>query len=327
MARMFRRRRATRPTKIGLALGSGSARGWAHIGAINALAEAGIRIDCVAGTSIGALVGAVYASGRVSSLERVVRELDWKKAMALLDVGLPRSGLFDGRKVTDSIREHVESGDIQDLPMPFRAVSTNLVNGGEVHIGTGDIIDAVRASISIPGVFTPVKRDGMLLVDGGLVNPVPVSVVREMGADYVIAVDLSYGIPGIGGAEGADSSAPHDSDDHKRDRAFPSSRLTASMEAIKERVAPLSLPGLAQARQWFSRETVPNILEVLMSSLNVMEKQITDMRLANEPPDLLIRPNVGHLGLMDFHRGVEAISEGHRAARAEVDRTGAEILA
>ena len=124
MASLFSRRKARRPVKIGLALGSGSARGWAHIGVINALTEAGVRIDCVAGTSIGSLVGAVFASGKTASLETVVRELDWRRALALFDVGLPRSGLLDGRKVTASIREHVSSGDIGDLPMPFCAVST-----------------------------------------------------------------------------------------------------------------------------------------------------------------------------------------------------------
>lgn len=319
--------RKRRYRKIGLALGSGSARGWAHVGVINALAEAGVRIDCVAGTSIGALVGGVYASGKISSLERVVRELDWKKAMALFDVGLPVSGLFDGRKVTDSIRALVESDDIQNLPVPFRAVSTDLVSSREVHMRTGDIIEAIRASISIPGVFTPVKKDGMLLVDGGLVNPVPVSAVREMGADYVIAVDLNYGVPGVGGTESADSLTPHDGGDLNRGRTPARGRLAAPMAAMKEKVAPLNLPGLAQAKQWFSRESVPNILEVLMSSINVMEMQITEMQLAKEPPDLLIRPKLGHLRLMDFHRGAEAISEGHRAATAEMDRIDTKILA
>ena len=326
MMQFFKRLKDAHPGRVGLALGSGSARGWAHIGVLNALAEAGVRIDCVAGTSIGALVGAVYASGKLSSLERVVRELDWKKAMALFDVGLAVSGLFDGKKVTNSIREIVESCDIEDLSVPFRAVSTDLVSSREVHIHTGDIIEAIRESISIPGVFTPVKREGMLLVDGGLVNPVPVSVVREMGADYVIAVDLNYGVPGVGGVESTGLPAPRDSDDPKRDRTPSRGRLTAPMAAMKEKMGPLNLPGLAQAKKWLSREPVPNILEVLMSSLNVMETQITEMQLAKGPPDLLIRPRMGHFKHMDFHRGAEAISEGHRAAAAALAGTDAQTL-
>ena len=163
----------------------------------------------------------------------------------------------------------------------------------------------------------PEDRYRFLILDG---LSVPVSVVREMGADYVIAVDLNYGVPGVGGAERSASSAPHDSDDLKRERTPPRDRLTPPMAALREKTAPLSLPGLAQAKQWFSRESVPNILEILMSSLNVMETQITEMQLAKEPPDLLIRPNLGHLRLMDFHRGAEAISEGHRAAKADIHR-------
>ena len=166
----------------------------------------------------------------------------------------------------------------------------------------------------------------MLLVDGGLVNPVPVSVVREMGADYVIAVELSPGVPGVGGAERLVSAARHGSDDLKRDQTLPRGRLTAPMAAIRERIAPLSLPGLAQAKQWFSREPVPNILEVLMFSFNVVEMQLTEMQLAKAPPDLLIRPNLGHLRLMDYHRGDEAISEGQRAAKAGIDSIDTEVL-
>ncbi len=326
MARMFSRRRTRRPVTIGLALGSGAARGWAHIGVIRALAEAGVRIDLVAGTSIGALVGAAYASGRISSLERVVRELDWRKAIALFDVGLPRSGLFDGRKVTDSIREHVDCTDIVDMLVPFCAVSTDLMDGREVHIRSGDVIDAVRASISIPGMFTPVKREGMLLVDGGLTNPVPASVAREMGADYVIAVDLNHGTAGVGEVESLPPSHPHEAGAPRPDPARAAGRLSTQMEALREMMGPLHLPGLEQAKQWFSRESVPNILEVLMSSINVMEMQITEMQLAKQPPDLLIRPDLCHIKLMEFHRGAEAIEEGHRAASAALAGTNTGML-
>ena len=161
------------PGKVGLALGSGSARGWAHIGVIQALTDAGIPVDYVAGTSVGAVVGAVYASGKIDSLEDVVLQLDWKKIAFFLDVVFPKSGLIDGNRVADFIRSLVEENDIEDLPLPFCAVSTDLATGNEVVIKDGDIIEAVRASISVPGIFTPVRKDDMTLVDGGLVNPVP----------------------------------------------------------------------------------------------------------------------------------------------------------
>jgi len=313
MTPIFGRRRPRRPERIGLALGSGSARGWAHIGVVKALAEAGVRVDCVAGTSIGSLVGAVLASGKLASLETVVRELDWMKALALFDIGLPRSGLLDGRNVTSALRDHVESGDIQNLPVPFVAVSTNLVDGSEVHIEGGDVIEAVRASISIPGVFTPVKRDGMLLVDGGLVNPVPTSVARQMGADYVIAVDLNHGAAGLGASRAGTHKRTEPPVDEKREGTSAADRLKAQLASMKEKLGSHSLPGLPGAKRLFAQESTPNILEVMISSLTVMEMQITEMQLSKVPPDLLIRPSLGHMSPMDFHRGAECIEEGHRA--------------
>ncbi|MBW2662936.1 MAG: efflux RND transporter permease subunit, partial [Deltaproteobacteria bacterium] len=155
--------------RVGLALGSGSARGWAHIGVIRALAEAGIRVDYVAGTSIGALVGAVYASGEIDALEEVVLQLDWKQIVYFFDVILPKSGLIDGKKVSVFIGNNIKKINIEDLPFPFCAVSTDMNTGDEVAIQDGDIIEAVRASISVPGIFTPVKKNGTILVDGGII--------------------------------------------------------------------------------------------------------------------------------------------------------------
>lgn len=313
MARLFGKRRDRRPTRVGLALGSGAARGWAHIGVIRALVESGIEIECVAGTSIGSLVGAAFASGKMDSLETVVRELDWKRAMTLFDMSLPRSGLLDGRNVTAAIREHVESGDIRELRVPFCAVSTDLVDGSEVRIGEGDVIEAIRASISVPGVFTPVRKGERLLVDGGLVNPVPTGVVREMGADYVIAVDLNHGVAGVGSAE-RERPAIREAQDGRGSDESAADRLRVELTAIWERLGATNLPGVARARRWFEHESVPNILEVVISSMNIMEKQITEMQLAQDPPDLLLRPDLAHMRPMDFHRGDEAIAEGRRIA-------------
>ena len=309
------------PRKIALALGSGAARGWAHIGVIRALSEVGIRPDCVAGTSIGALVGAAYASGRIPSLEKVARELDWKKVVSLFDVVFPRSGLIDGRKIADSIRDHVEPGDIEDLPLPFCAVSTNLATGREVVIQDGDVVEAVRASISVSGMFTPVKRDAMILVDGGLVNPVPVGVARRMGADYVIAVDVTQDRPGAVASRGAPLSVS-DETRTQRGPVGDSAGQDAPPAGIGERIMSVDAPGLTQIRQWLARESLPNIFEVMMASMNIMERQIVELRLKAEPPDLLIRPRVSHLGFMDFHRADETIREGYMAARSCLEEAG-----
>jgi NTE family protein len=303
------------PRKIALVLGSGAARGWAHIGVINALSEVGMRPDCVVGTSIGALVGAAYASGKIRSLEKLARELDWRKVVSFFDVVFPRSGLIDGRKIADSIREHVEPGNIEDLSLPFCAVSTDLATGSEMLIQEGDVVEAVRASISVSGMFTPVKRGETILVDGGLVNPVPVSVARRMGADYVIAVDLTRNAPGAGGAKTA-SQADSDGVSPGEGPTSGSVGKGAPPTGIGERIKSIDALGMAQIRQWLARESLPNIFEVMMVSMNIMEKQIVELHLRAEPPDLLIRPKLGHLRFMDFHRADETILEGYRAAKS-----------
>ena len=310
------------PRKIALALGSGAARGWAHIGVIRALSEAGIRPDCVAGTSIGALVGAAYASGRIPSLERVARELDWRKVVSLFDVVFPRSGLIDGRRIADSIRDHVEPGNIEDLPLPFCAVSTDLATGNEVVIKEGDVVRAVRASISVSGMFTPVRRGEMILVDGGLRNPVPVGVARRMGADYVIAVDVTQDRPGAAASQRAPLSDSHETWPGKGS-AGGSGGQGATPAGRGRGIMSLDGLGMAQIRQWLARESLPNIFEVMMASMNIMEKQIIELNLRADPPDLLIRPKVGHLGFMDFHRADETILEGYRAAKSCLEGTGA----
>ncbi len=184
--------------RTGLVLGGGAARGWAHVGVLRALDEAGIRPDVVVGTSIGALVGAIYASGGMEAIERAAGRLQRQRALPLLDLVVPRSGLMDGHRMTEALREFVTATDIRDFPVEFAAVATDLVTGRGVVLAEGDPIEAVRASISVPGLFTPVLRDGAVLVDGGLVDPVPVGVARSLGAEFVIAVDISSGV----GAEG-----------------------------------------------------------------------------------------------------------------------------
>jgi NTE family protein len=310
--------------KVGLALGSGSARGWAHIGVIRALAEAGIRVDYVAGTSIGALVGAAYASGEIDTLEEVVLQLDWKQIVYFFDVVLPKSGLIDGNKVSVFIGNNVKKINIEDLPFPFCAVSTDMNTGDEVAIRNGDIIEAVRASISVPGIFTPVKKNGTILVDGGLVNPVPVSVARDMGADFVIAVDLNHDIVGkkvpVPDPENINSDKPENiNSDKNRGKSFiEKNRL---LNALNKKVRAIDIPTLTQIRQWAGTEdTLPNIFEVLGTSINIMERQITVTNLKTDPPDILIQPNLGHLKFLEFNRAKEAIAEGYKEGRKQIKK-------
>ena len=184
-----------RHKRVGLALGSGGARGWAHLGVLQALKEKGVRIDMVAGTSMGALVGAFLAAAREDVLRDLATHLDWKGLRRFFwEISLSRSGLTDGRKLLEETRNLLGVAEFRDLKLPFRAVATDLNTGGEVALNSGDLLEALRASISIPGVFSPVWVGRRLLVDGGLVNPVPVNAARAMGADTVIAVDVSQAI-------------------------------------------------------------------------------------------------------------------------------------
>ena len=313
MIKLFHRMKA-RPQKIGLALGSGSSRGWAHIGVIKALTEAGIHIDYVAGTSIGAAVGAVFASGKIGALEEIVLQLDWRQIASFLDVVFPKSGLIDGNRISEFIRSNVGEKNIEDLSLPFCAVSTDLATGNEMVIHEGDIIEAVRASISVPGIFTPVRRDGMTLVDGGLVNPVPVSVAREMGADFVIAVDLNYDIIDKKGIRKNSASIPrnHATGKEAENEAPGRGKI---LDALNRRIRSIDLPELAQIRQWMGGDPAPNIFEVLVSSINIMETQITATRLKADRPDLLIQPHLGHIRFLEFNKAQEAIAEGYKEAK------------
>jgi NTE family protein len=312
-----KKKRRVLPATVGLALGSGSARGWAHIGVIHALAEAGIRVDYVVGTSIGALVGAVYASGGIEALENIVLQLEWKQIAYFFDIVLPKSGLIDGKKVSAFIRSHVKGINIEELPIPFCAVATDLSTGKEVAIRNGDIIEAVRASISVPGIFTPVRKDGVILVDGGLANPVPVSITREMGADFIIAVDLNHDIVGkkgyrktiVPGLDVPQSGKERETDGEKKIKIF---------EALNSRIAAADFPALTQIKQWMSKEPLPSIFEVLISSINIMETQITATRLRTDPPDLLIQPRLGHLKFLGFNRAKEAIACGYDEAKIQL---------
>lgn len=298
--------------RIGIALGSGSARGWAHIGILNALAEMGIKPDVIAGTSVGALVGAAWANRQEKELEAWVRSLTWKEIVGFLDLSIVPGGLIQGEKLLEFARSRTPEMNIDELPIPFGAVATELKTGREVWIREGKLLDAVRASISLPGLFKPVKRDGVWLVDGGLVDPVPISLCRAMGAEVVIAVNLNSDIVGK----------------HLGDRPSKKAAAAPAQADLWNRISDSFKQKLNEQKKQLLKQILgenhdaPGAYEVLSTSLNIMQDRITRSRLAGEPPDLLLEPKLAHIGLMDFDRADEAIAEG----RACVEKMANQLI-
>lgn len=293
---------ASTTPRIGLALGGGSARGWAHIGVLRALEDAGVVPDIVCGTSIGALVGAAYVDGDLDQLDDWVRSLSLQTVVSFLDFSLG-SGLIKGEKLIAFFRSHFVDRDIRELARPFGAVATDLRSGREIWLREGRVSDAVRASIALPGLFTPVQRDGSWLVDGGLVNPVPVSLCRAMGADRVIAVDLN-----------ADLLGRHLKPPSARvSRQIPPPESETLADTVMARIqTTMAQLGLDQD----DGPRPPAMLDVLASSINIMQVLITRSRLAGEPADVLVTPRLAELGLLEFHRASLAIEVGRHAVES-----------
>jgi NTE family protein len=279
---------------VGLALGSGSSRGWAHIGAIEALAEENIPIDNVAGSSVGSYVGALYASGSLKSLKEFVLSMDGKKVFSYFDVVLPRSGILNG---TRRLKE---------------MVATDLATGKKVVLKSGNILNALRATMSIPGLFAPVRVKGRWLVDGGLVDPVPVGVARALEADVVIAVDLNSGVV---------------SHQKPRRKIKPAAQKTVDSAAYDSELLNKMVAYYEHAETSFTSKinellhresSTPDIIETVMTSINIMQERITRINLAVEPPDVLIQPRLGQLKMMDFDQVEQTIEEGYISVKEKI---------
>ena len=327
---------------VGLALGSGSARGWAHFGVLHALREAGVSPDIICGTSIGSLVGATYAAGEMDEFESWVLGLGKRKVFGFMDFNIG-GGLLKGEKIIDFWRENFVQETMEELGAPFGCVATDLQTGAEVWLRKGSIAEAVRASIALPGLFTPVMREGRLLVDGGLVNPVPVSLARAMGADIVIGVDLNADIMRKH-MKPVDMSQT-DLKIHTREvrveelhleREEPPMPLGQIPDALAADASPVGWTGKwkrsmtsvktlssSVIRRGRKDETeddddapvVPSLVNVVLASVNIMQMRITRSRMAGDPAEVLIAPRLSHIGLMDFHRGRESIDEGYAATQ------------
>jgi len=291
--------------KVGLALGGGAARGWAHIGVIRALTDAGLEPDVIAGTSIGALVGGSYLTDKLSDLESFAYSLNRRKILSLLDIGFGGSGLISGSKLTKRLLESVGEVRIEELPKGFICVATELGTGHEIWLRSGSLVEAMRASYALPGIFQPVDIGGRWLVDGALVNPVPVSVCRAMGSRVVIAVNLNTDVFGRG------TTVMHPAP------AAPSDELPdATFESV--------VSGTVTAKKLLRRQLMgksnglPGVSGVMVEAFNIIQDRISRSRLAGDPPDVTIGPKMGDIGLFDFHRAEESVAIGFETAMQSV---------
>jgi NTE family protein len=292
---------ATRkPKNISLALGSGGARGLAHIGVIHWLEEhPDLHIRSIAGSSMGALIGGIYAAGKLDIYEEWVTALSKRDVFRLLDFAYSWSGIFSGERLMQKLRDMLGEVDIENLPVSFTAVATDIENRREVWLSQGPLFEAIRASIAIPTVFTPVRRDDRVLVDGGVVNPVPVAPTLRDDADISIAVSLSGR-----DEDGLNTRVP--------DIKAPDASQTAYQKAIND-----FIEGIQNKLGMTERESSVDMLDVVSSSIETMQNSIARFRLAAYNPEYLIEIPANACGLFDFHRARELIDLGYeRAERA-----------
>lgn len=296
---------------LGIALGGGVARGWAHIGALRALLEAGIRPDIVTGTSIGAVVGAAYLSGKLDVLEEWARGLNRRRMMSYMDVRWGGSGFMRGERLARVLNHYLGDIRIEDLDRKFIAVACDLRTGYEVWLQKGPIVPAIRASYALPGAFEPIKIDGRHMIDGALVNPVPVSAARALGAHIVIAVSLNgdaFGPIGSSHELEFDNEEPEDGPS-----IDPFELASQSLNKLRpDRLLLKSMMGNTKPG------SSPKIGSVMMGTLNIVMDRISRSRLAGDPPDVFIAPRIGHIGMLEFTKAEELIERGYRAMQHEI---------
>jgi NTE family protein len=293
--------------RIGLALGSGAARGWSHIGVLQELEARKVPIDVIAGSSMGAVVGGCYAAGRLAALEEFSRSLTKRRVFSMMDLSFSGSGMLTGGKLRDELARELSGLRIETLPLTFGAVATEIGSGHEVWLRRGDLVQAIRASYALPGIFEPLHIDNRWLFDGALVNPVPVTLCRAMGAELVIAVNL-VGDTAYHGALIADGA-------HPAPAAPEGAEFSGAGEA-------------RQLRRQFGRgaDGAPGIVAAMLDAFNITQDRIARSRLAGDPPDVLINARLSKIGLFDFHRADELIAVGREAARRALNEI-AEVVA
>jgi NTE family protein len=297
---------------IGLALGGGAARGFAHIGIVRTLIAHGIVPDVVVGTSIGAVIGGAYAAGHLDTLEEWARSLQPRNILSYLDIRLNGSGLIGGDKLASQLEAAIGPTLIEDLPVKFATVATEVRTGHEIWLTHGRMVDAMRASYALPGIFSPVLVGDRWLVDGALVNPVPVSAARALGAEIVIAANLSSDVF-------THSTTIYSHGPSAEVAAAAAPALAIEPAPPKRGFGKFFSPERTMKREFFGSAARPGISTVMVDAFNIMQDRITRARLAGDPPDMLITPRVGQIGWFDFHRADDLIGFGTRAAERAID--------
>jgi NTE family protein len=303
---------------IGLVLGGGAARGFAHIGVIRTLIAKGLVPDVIAGTSIGAVVGGCHAAGNLDGIEAWCRSLTRRSVLSYLDVSFGGSALLGGGRLAEKLTETVGDVSIEQLPMRFAAIATEFGTGHEIWITRGPLVEAARASYALPGMFPPIHIGGRWLMDGALVNPVPVSTARALGARVVIAVNVNTDLYGRGTTI--------------QDHGAPEPEATPGETPLEEMAAQRGLFGRfagerADKRQLLGTAGRPGLSTVMVEAFNVMQDRLTRARLAGDPPDILISPRLGRIGLFDFHRAAEMIDLGAEAAEKALEHVDEVVAA
>ncbi|HEV2000251.1 MAG TPA: patatin-like phospholipase family protein [Xanthobacteraceae bacterium] len=304
--------KAARPT-IGLALGGGAARGWAHIGVVRRLVAAGIAPDVIAGTSIGALVGGAYACARLDDLESWAREMTKRRVFGLLDFRLGGAGLIGGGRLAQLLRDSVGDTAIEDLPIRYAAIATELGTGHEIWLTRGSLVDAIRASYALPAIFPPVKVAGRWLMDGAMVNPIPVSAARALGARVVIAVNLNADVFGRGTVIQDHGVEPEVAAEAMAEPEAAESRIGKVLRLVRRQAADYDGPR--------------GISSVMVDAFNITQDRIARSRLAGDPPDVMVAPRLGKIGLFQFHHAEDVIRLGEEAVERALPEINEAIAA
>ena len=292
----------TAKPKIGIALGGGGARGWAHIGVLQALEKIGIEINIIAGTSIGAIAGGCYAADELNELQNFATQLTPRKVLGFMDLNLAGTSLITGRRICGALENHLKHHRIEQLKRSFIAVATEMNTGHEVWMDKGQLVDAMRASYALPGIFSPVNVNGRWLFDGAMVNPVPVSVCRAFGADIVIAVNLNSDVFGKGTIVPSHEAKEIDSEQNDQEPPVSKSHL-----------------GKLRTQIFGSGNGAPGLSSVMLDAFNITQDRIARARLAGDPPDISIVPRVSNIGLFDFHRAEDLIEAGKEATLRAIE--------
>lgn len=297
---------------VGVALGAGAARGWSHIGVLRELAAAGLKPDIIAGTSIGAVVGGCYVAGQLDALETFARSLSRRRIFGLMDVSFSGSGLIGGSKLKNLLDDALGERAIEDIPTGFATVATEMGSGHEIWLTRGHLVSAIRASYALPGIFEPVRVADRWLFDGALVNPVPVTVCRALGAELVIAVNIIGDTLFRGTIVG--------------DQTMLDRTLQALGEQAGGQAEPADAAGfLTGMRSKSELRRAPGIAAAMMDAFNITQDRISRSRLAGDPPDVMVSARLGKIGLFDFHRADELIAMGREAARRALPDIAAHI--